>query len=134
MTYSTDMLNKRITIQNRQAAKMGRFGLESAGTGWTDDKEVWAAVDNVKGVSAMREGAIDVYGVVMCRCRYDDVRGIINVRSRIVYQKQVYQILGETLHIDEQENTVQFNAQMIINNGQTLSSSELGAPGYQNDI
>lgn len=128
------MLNKRITIQNRQAAKMGRFGLESAGTGWTDDKEVWAAVDNVKGVSAMREGAIDVYGVVMCRCRYDDARGIINVRSRIVYQKQVYQILGETLHIDEQENTVQFNAQMIINNGQTLSSSELGAPGYQNDI
>ena len=134
MTYSTDMLNKRITIQNRTAAKMGRFGLESSGTEFSDVKSIWAAVDNTKGVSAMREGAIDVYGIVMVRCRWDDVRGIINVRSRIVYQKQTYQLLGETLHIDEQENTVQFNAQIIINTGQSLSSSELGSTGYQNDI
>ena len=45
---------------------------------------LWAAVDFVRGVSAMREGALDVYGVVMIRCRYTDA---LNVRSRIVYQE-----------------------------------------------
>ena len=43
----------------------GRFGLDSAGVEWEDAGTVWAAVDFVKGVQAMREGAIDVYGVVM---------------------------------------------------------------------
>ena len=134
MTYSSGMLNKRIAIQNRKAATMGKFGLQSAGTEWETVKEVWAAVNNVKGVSAMREGAIDVYGIRLIRCRYDDVRGIINVRSRIIYQGQTYQMLGETLAIDEQENTCQFNAQIIINNNQSLSSSELGPTGLKNDI
>ena len=134
MTYSTGMLKKRITIQNRTAAKMGKYGLESGGTEWETVKEVWAAVDNRKGLSGMREGSLDVYVVRMFRCQYDDVRDIINVRSRIVYQNLTYQILGDTLAIDEQENTVQFIAQAIINNGQTLSSSELGAPGLQKDI
>ena len=134
MTYSSGMLKKRIKIQNRKAATMGKFGLQSAGTEWETVKEVWAAVDNRKGLSGMREGSLDVYVVRMFRCQYDDVRDIINVRSRIVYQNLTYQMIGDSLAIDEQENTVQFIAQAIINTGQNLSSSELGTPGYQNDI
>ena len=129
MAYSTGLLRHRIKVQNRTTATMGRFGRQEPD--WVSSGSLWANVSYVKGVSAMREGAVDVYGVVMIRCRYTS---IINVRSRIIYQGQSYQMLGETLAIDEQENTVQFNAQIIINNNQTLSSSELGAPGLKNDI
>ena len=112
MAYSSGMLRHRILVQNRKAAKQGKFGLDSNGIEWEDTICLWAAVDFVKGIRAMREGAIDVYGIVMVRTRYTDA---INVRSRIVWQGQTYNILGETLHVNKQENIVQFNAQMIVN-------------------
>lgn len=122
-------MRHRIRVQNRTASTMGKFGLKEPE--WTDSGSLWADVSYVKGKSAMREGAIDVYGVVMVRCRYTD---IINVRSRIIYQDQTYQLLGETLHVDKQANTVQFNAQVIINTGRNLSSSDLGPTGYSGEI
>ena len=130
MAYSTGLLRHRIEVQNRTTATMGRFGRQEPV--WVSNGSLWADVSYVKGVSAMREGAIDVYGVVMVRCRYNI---LIDVRSRIVYEGQTYQILGETLHQDKQENTCQFHAQIIINNqGQNPSSSELGPTGLTNEI
>jgi hypothetical protein len=41
---------------------------------------------------------------------------IVTPRSRIVYDGQTYQVLGETFHADRQDNTIQFNAQIIVNN------------------
>ena len=111
MAYTSGMLKHRILVQNRKQATQGQFGLDSAGIEWEDTCCLWAAVDFVRGVSAMREGALDVYGVVMIRCRYTDA---LNVRSRIVYQGEVYQILGETFHADKQANTIQYNAQVVI--------------------
>lgn len=105
------MRDKRVTIQNREEAKFGTFGKNSAGITYKDECTVWAAVDFVKGMRAMNEGAVDVYGVVMIRMNYTDR---INPRSRIVYNKDTYQILPETFHADEREMKIQFNAQMIV--------------------
>lgn len=112
MAYSTGMLRHRITIQNRKAATQGKYGIDTDGPEYVDACTMWAAVDFVKGIRAMREGAIDVYGIVMVRCRYTDK---INERSRMVYEGKTYQVLGETLHVDYQNNQVQFHAQIIIN-------------------
>ena len=131
MAYSTGMMKHRITVQNRKAATSNRFGLDASGPQWEDSCTVWAAVDFVKGLRAMREGAIDVYGIVMIRCRYTDK---INERSRIVCEGKTYQILGETLHVDYQANTVQFNAQVIINDKQAPSSSLLSGGRTTGDI
>lgn len=113
MSYSTGMLKHRILVQNRKKAEQGKFGLDSAGIEWEDTVCLWAAVDFVKGVRAMREGALDVYGVVMVRTRWTNQ---INDRSRIVYEGHTYNILGETFHADMQANTIQFHAQMIVDN------------------
>ena len=112
MSYSTGMLRHRITIQNRKAATQSKFGIDSTGPEYEDICTVWASVDFVRGLRTMREGAIDVYGIVMVRTRYNSV---INERSRIVFEGKTYNVLGETLHVDHQGNIVQFNAQVIIN-------------------
>jgi len=39
----------------------------------------------------------------------------VNERSRIVYEGRTYQIIPETFHSDRQDNTIQFLAQVIIN-------------------
>lgn len=116
MAYSTGMLKHRITIQNRKAAKQSKFGLDASGPEYEDIATIWAAVDFVRGKRSMQEGALDVYGVVMVRCRYTP---LINERSRIVYEGKTYNVLGETLHTDRQDNIVQFNAQVIINDKNT---------------
>lgn len=112
-------------MQNRSEATAGRFGLDSTGPEWEDGDTLWASVDFVRGMRTMREGAIDVYGIVMVRCRYTDE---INERSRIVYNGKTYQILGETLHVDKQDNIVQFNAQQLVN------TSNDDASGGEDDI
>lgn len=106
------MLKHRVTIQNRREAQQGKFGLDSMGIGFETVGTVWAAVDFAKGKGAMNVGALDVYGVVMVRMRWNN---IINERSRILYEGKTYQIIGDTFHADRQENTIQFHAQQIIN-------------------
>ena len=113
MAYSTGILKHRVTILNRDDAQASKWGKDGAGVQWQEAGTVWADVSWVKGLRTMREGALDVYGVVLVRMRWN---GVINMRSRIRYDGQTYQILGETFHADKQENTIQFNAQIIINN------------------
>lgn len=112
-SYSTGMLDKLIAIQNRKASQLGDFGMDSEGTGWeTTISDVPADVSWKKGVRALSEGAIDAYGVIEIRMRY---YAGVNMRSRIVYEGETYQILPETFHADYQANTIQFLAQVIIN-------------------
>ena len=115
MAYSTGILRDRVTILNRTAAQDGRFGLDSAGIEFEPAKTVWAEVTWAKGKAAMNAGALDVYGVVMVRMRYNTT---VTERSRIMWQGKTYQIIGETFHADRQENTIQFHAQLIVKDQQ----------------
>ena len=112
MAYSTGLLKHRVTILNRTEAQQGRFGLDSAGIEFEPAGTVWASVDWARGKGAMNAGALDVYGVVMIRMRYST---IVNERSRILYEGKTYQIIGETFHADRQDNTIQFQAQQLVN-------------------
>lgn len=112
MAYSTGLLKHRVQILNRTTAQQGRFGLDSAGVEFESAGTVWASVDWTRGKGAMNAGALDVYGVVIIRMRWNT---IVNERSRILYDGKTYQIIGETFHADRQENTIQFQAQQVIN-------------------
>ena len=112
MAYTSELLKHRVQILNRTEAQQGRFGLESAGVEFESTGTVWASVDWTRGKGAMNAGALDVYGVVIIRMRWNT---IINERSRILYDGKTYQIIGETFHADRQDNTIQFQAQQIIN-------------------
>lgn len=107
------MRDKRVDILNRtQSDKIGKFGKDSAGVEYAKAATVWASVSWVKGMRAMNEGAVDAYGVVLVRMNWNDK---VSQRSRIVYDGETYQILPETFHADKQANTIQFNAQLLIN-------------------
>ena len=112
MAYTSGLLKHRVTILNRREAQQGKFGLDSAGIEFEPAGTVWASVEWAKGKGAMNAGALDVYGVVMIRMRWNT---IVNERSRILYDGKTYQIIGETFHADRQENTIQFQAQQIVN-------------------
>ena len=112
MAYSTGLLKHRVTILNRTEAQQGSFGLDCAGIEFESAGTVWASVDWTRGKGAMNAGALDVYGVVIIRMRWNT---IVNERSRILYDGKTYQIIGETFHADRQDNTIQFQAQQIIN-------------------
>ena len=73
----------------------------------------------------MREGALDAYAVVLVRMRWTPD---VNMRSRIVWQANTYQIIPETFHADKQANTIQFMAQLVINDSMLpppVSNSDL---------
>lgn len=97
---------------NRNAAKQGKFGLDSDGVEWEETCYLWAAVDWSRGVNSLREGAIDAYAVILVRMRWSSQ---ITMRSRIIHEGITYQILPETFHPDRHANTLQFTAQAIIN-------------------
>jgi SPP1 family predicted phage head-tail adaptor len=101
-----------VTILNRKEAQQGKFGLDSAGVEFEPAGTVWASVDWAKGKGAMNAGALDVYGVVMIRMRWNP---IVNERSWILYGDKLYQIVGETFHADRQENTIQMTAIELAN-------------------
>ena len=111
MAYSTGILRNRVTILNRTEAQQGRFGLDSSGVEFEPAGTVWAEVTWAKGKQAMNVGALDVYGVIMVRMRWNS---IVNDRSRIMYDGKTYQILGDTFHAQRQDNTIQFHAQLIV--------------------
>ena len=112
MAYSTGILKYRVTILNRREAQQGKFGLDSAGVEFESAGTVWASVDWAKGKGAMNAGALDVYGVVIVRMRWNC---LVTERSRIQYDGKTYQIIGETFHANRQENTIQFHAQQLVN-------------------
>jgi len=111
MAYSTGILRNRVTILNRTEAQQGRFGLDSSGVEFEPAGTVWAEVTWAKGKQAMNVGALDVYGVIMVRMRWNS---IVNDRSRIMYDGKTYQILGDTFHAQRQDNTIQLHAQLIV--------------------
>lgn len=111
MAYSTGILKDRVTILNRKEAQQGKFGLDSSGVEFETAGTVWAEVTWVRGKQAMNVGALDVYGVIMVRMRWNS---IVNDRSRIMYDGKTYQILGDTFHAQRQDNTIQFHAQLIV--------------------
>ena len=111
MAYTAGLLKHHIVILNRQEAESGRFGLDSAGIEWVQDACMWASVEWQKGKTGMRDGALDSYGVVLVRMRWNS---IATTRSRIIFEGQTYQVLPETFHADKQANTIQFLAQAIV--------------------
>ena len=111
MAYSTGILKDRVTILNRKEAQQGKFGLDSSGVEFETAGTVWAEVTWAKGKQAMNVGALDVYGVIMVRMRYNT---IVNDRSRVMYDGKTYQILGDTFHSHRQDNTIQFHAQLVV--------------------
>ena len=110
--YSSGMLRHCITILNRKKAETSGFGLDGSGIEWEESGSAWAAVDWARGMRTLNAGAIDAYGVVLVRMRWNCC---INMRSRIVHEGTTYQVLPETFHADRQADTIQFNAQAIIN-------------------
>ena len=111
MAYSTGILRNRVTILNRKEAQQGKFGLDSSGVEFETAGTVWAEVTWAKGKQAMNVGALDVYGVIMVRMRWNS---IVNDRSRVQYDGKTYQILGDTFHAQRQDNTIQFHAQLVV--------------------
>lgn len=118
MSFSSGFLHDRITVQNRKAAEMGVYGVDSTGAEWEDVACLHANVGWQKGTSAMREGALDVYAVIIVRMRWTNQ---INERSRIVFDGRTYQVLPETFHPYKPDNTLQFHAQLIINDNKIKS-------------
>lgn len=112
MGYSSEILKERIIVLNRTEAAQNRYGLDAAKTEWTQDVCLHANVEWTKGKMAMNAGALDVYGVIMVRLRWNN---IVTMRSRIIWDDKTYQILGDTFHADRQANTIQFHAQLVIN-------------------
>ena len=112
MAYSTGILRERVQILNRTEAQVGKFGIDSSGIGFEPAGTVWAEGTWAKGKQAMNAGALDVYGIIMVRMRYNT---IVSERSRIVHDGKTYQILGDTFHAQRQDNTIQFQAQQVVN-------------------
>lgn len=112
MSYSAGMLDSCVTILNRREAKDSMYGVDGAGIEWEEAGSVFASVAWARGMRAMNAGAMDAYAGVLVRMRWNCM---VNMRSRIVHEGVTYQILPETFHEDRRANTVQFNAQAIVN-------------------
>jgi SPP1 family predicted phage head-tail adaptor len=110
MTYNAGILNKRITIQKRQATTPGKAGYNSGGIQFADSFKIWANVTFTKGIQSMREGAMDAYDTVMIRAHYHPD---IDRRCRIKYKEKVYGI--KSFNADEQDNIIQITAAEITN-------------------
>lgn len=106
------MLDTRIVIMNRKKAVSSDYGLDGKGIEWEDTCCVSAWLTWNRGMRALNAGALDVYGVVMIRMRYHQA---VTMRSRVRIDGETYQILPETFHSDKRANTVQFTAQVIVN-------------------
>lgn len=123
MTYSSGFLKDVITVLNRtQAQAQGLWGLDGAGITWQEGSEYPANVGFARGTSALNAGTVDAYMCKLVRLYWNDE---ITSRSRIRYDNLVYQIIPETFHADYQENTLQFNMQLIVEQDENGSSSSL---------
>ena len=112
MTYSAGFLHDIIIPLNRKEAKVGKYGIDSAGVEWEEVGCLPANVDDQKGKSAMNAGALDAYAVKIVRMRWTNV---FNERSRIKYEDKVFQIIPETFNANRRTDTLQFLMQLIVN-------------------
>ena len=127
MGYSAGFLHDIIIPMNRKEAKVGKYGIDSAGVEWEEVGCLHANVDYQRGKSAMNAGALDVYAVKIVRMNWTDK---LNERSRVKYNGKVYQIIPETFNGHYRENTLQFLMQLVVNdkNGKPVpqpSSSDI---------
>lgn len=129
--YSPDLLKYRVTVLNRKQATSSKWGKDGEGVEWEASQPIRADVTWAKGVRALNQGALDAYGVIEVRMYWNNV---VNMRSRIIYDGQTYNILPETFHADHMENTIQFHAQVILNDSENPSSSDLGPAESISDI
>ena len=110
------MRKDRIMILNRKKAQTSDFGIDGNGIEWEETDCLWADVSGTKGMRAQNAGAIDVYGIIAVRMNYDAGKcHCISMRSRVRDSEGItYQILPDTYHPDRQENTIEFRAQVVI--------------------
>ena len=106
MSYSTGMMSKRVGVLSRMAARDGEFGRSSIGQAYIVSQVVWASVDFVRGLKALREGAMDVYDTVMFRLRWNPS---VTRESLLWHGGHVYEILQ--LNAERQRNQLQITAQ-----------------------
>lgn len=106
MSYSTGMMNKRVTLLSRQPAADGEFGRGSSGQVYTVGDTVWAAIDFVRGLRALREGAMDAYDTLMVRMRWTPS---VTRETLLWHDGRVYEI--QSLNGERQSNQIQLNVQ-----------------------
>lgn len=106
MSYSTGMMSKRVAVLSRMAARDGEFGRGSSGQAYVVSQVVWASVDFVRGLKALREGAMDAYDTVMFRLRWNP--GVTR-ESLLWHGGHVYEI--QQLNAERQRNQLQITAQ-----------------------
>ena len=106
MSYSTGMMNKRVAVLSRMAASAGEFGRGSGGQTYVVSQEVWAAIDFVRGLSALREGAMDAYDTVMIRLRWNPK---VTRESLLWHDGKMYEV--QQLNSERQRNQMQITAQ-----------------------
>ena len=111
MAFSTGFLKDRITILNRTGETSGKFGIDTDGISWKVSAEVWASVEWARGKSALNAGAVEAYAYMLVRMRWTSA---VNMRSRITHNGKTYQIIPDTFHENRMENTIQFNAQLLV--------------------
>ncbi len=112
MGYSAGLLRERVTILNRKPQQGSAYGIDGRGIEFEPVDCVWAEVTWTKGKQAMNAGALDVYAAVIVRMRWNN---IVTMRSRIEWEGKTYQIIPETFHDQRKDNTIQFLAQLIVN-------------------
>lgn len=105
MAYGSGMLNKRVTIAQKTTAVDGSFGRNSRGVTYQVIATVWAAVDFRRGMTDLREGAMDAYDFVMIRMRW---RSDVTRDCLLAHDGHVYAI--SSLNEDKQGNTIQITA------------------------
>ena len=109
MSYSTGMMNKRVTVAKRYQDTQETFGksgqpkYELLGT-------FWMAETFTKGVKAMHEGALDAYDTVMFRCRYN---ANIDRWCLLKFHGKWYQITS--FNEDYQDNQIHMTAVELAN-------------------
>ena len=106
MAYSSGFLKDRIRVINKLPVTDGRFGRGSAGIQYTLLGTFHANVAWVKGVKALREGAMEAYDTVLIRMRY---RETIDHDSLILHGQKVYAVM--TVNADYQANELQLTCQ-----------------------
>lgn len=106
MSYSTGMMNKRVAVLSRMAASAGEFGRGSGGQTYVVSQEVWAAIDFVRGLSALREGSLDAYDTVMIRMRWNPT---VTRESLLWHDGRMYEV--QQLNSERQRNQMQITAQ-----------------------
>lgn len=125
MSYSTGMMNKRVTVARRAANAPDRFG-KSGQVRYEILGTYWAAYSFNKGMKSLQEGAFDAYDTVMFRMRYHEG---IDRWCILQYKGRWYQI--QTLNVDYMENQIQITALEMTNQNVTIvqpySSGYLGA-------